>query len=230
MPRMHRLDIPSFSAESFGTQVKTKALTANTEYSARRRRLNSFIVRLDPAPRFATVSVDSLFKPHAFALEIPGCDPAHLKRDFHRLNTDQKEAVVRSISALDFTLIQGLPGTGKSATITFITRLLVSRGKRVLLTSYTHAAVDNLLCKLVDSGVAVSSGPSSTNAMNPIVRLGKESVCHEKVRELVAENLACEAEKKDARDPLMAIKVPSVDYLYKIVSAAKIVGVSVTSR
>ena len=99
----------------------------------------------------------------------------------------------------------------------------------MLLTSYTHSAVDNLLCKLVDSGVAVSSVSSSDNALSPVVRIGKESACHEKVRALVAENLACEAERKDARDPTLAIKMPSVDYLHKVLSAAKIVGVSTTS-
>ena len=211
--------------------MKTKTLTANTEYSARRRRLNSSIIQLEPPPRFIDMSAESLFTSNAFALDVPGCDLASLKRDFGMLNSDQKGAVLKSVSAEDFSLIQGLPGTGKSATIAFITRLLVSRGKRVLLTSYTHSAVDNLLLKLMDSGVVHKSSTPfhQNNAPNPIVRIGRESACHLKVRSLLAENIACEAERKDSRDSSSLIEKPSVDYLHKVVSAAKVVGVSAIS-
>ena len=108
------LDIPSFSAESLGTSTKTKTPTANNEYSARRRRLTNSIIRLDPQPRFLDdISESSLFTSDAFALDgIPGCDMSSLKRDFYKLNKDQKGAVLKAISAEDFTLIQGLPGTG----------------------------------------------------------------------------------------------------------------------
>ena len=83
------LDVPSFSAESLGTPAKTKTLTVNTMNSARRRRLNSSIVRLEPPPRFHNVSADSLFTGDAFALDVPGCDLVSLKRDFDGLNSDQ---------------------------------------------------------------------------------------------------------------------------------------------
>ena len=213
------LDIPSFSAESLGTQIKTKTLTANTEYSSRRRRLSSSIIQLTPSPRFRDISTLSLFNSDAFALDIPGCDLDSLKRDFQRLNSDQKGAVHKVIAAEDFVLIQGLPGTGKSATIAFLTRLLVSRGKRVLLTSYTHSAVDNLLCKLMESGVSQSS-TSHGNPSNPMLRIGRESACHLNVQGLLAQNIACEVEKRESRDP-SSIEKPGVDYLHKAVSEAK---------
>ena len=41
-----------------------------------------------------------------------------------------------------------MPGTGKTTTIAHIIRALVSQGKSVLLTSYTHTAVDNILLKI----------------------------------------------------------------------------------
>ena len=225
------LDIPSFSAESMGTPAtKTKTLTTNTEYSVRRRRLCNSIIRLEPPPRFLDVSEESLFTRDAFALDlhIPGCDLSSLRRDFVNLNSDQKGAVLKAISAEDFALIQGLPGTGKSATIAFITRLFISRGKRVLLTSYTHSAVDNLLCKLMDSGVMVQSSPSSqenTIASSPIIRIGRESACHLKVQTLLAQNVARESERKDSKDA-SSIENPSVEYLHKVVSSARVVGVS----
>ena len=48
----------------------------------------------------------------------------------------------------DYTLILGMPGTGKTTTISSLVRLLVTLGRTVLLTSYTHSAVDNILLKL----------------------------------------------------------------------------------
>jgi len=218
------LDIPPFSAESMGTPAKTKSLTADTGCSVRRRRTNSSIVRLDPPPRFDNVSAGALFARDALALEAPGCDRGSLRRDFVRLNLDQRNAVLKCASARDFALVQGLPGTGKSATIAFVTRLLVSRGMRVLLTSYTHSAVDNLLCKLMDSGVVSSDG---SGAPSPIVRIGRESACHRKVRPLLAQNIACEAETRDSGgSSSSSVEKPSVEHLHKVVSAAKVVGVS----
>jgi DNA replication ATP-dependent helicase Dna2 len=43
--------------------------------------------------------------------------------------------------------------SGKTTTIVCIIRLLVQQGKTVLLTSYTHTAVDNVLLKLEESGI-----------------------------------------------------------------------------
>ena len=54
--------------------------------------------------------------------------------------------------ARDYALLQGLPGTGKTNTLALITRCLLARGERVLLCSYTHAAVDHLLLKIIHAG------------------------------------------------------------------------------
>lgn len=176
------------------------------------------------------MSVDSLFPSDAFALDVPGCDLARLKRDFSKLNSDQQGAVMKSISAEDFSIIQGLPGTGKSATIAFLTRLLVSRGKRVLLTSYTHSAVDNLMCKLMESGVIQTPSSLHQKVPDPMVRIGRDSACHPNVQTLLAQNIACESERRDSRDSSVLIDNPSVDYLHKVISAARIVGVSACDR
>lgn len=128
------------------------------------------------------------------------------------------------IAAEDFALIQGLPGTGKSATVAFLTRLLVAHGKRVLLTSYTHSAVDNLLCKLLDSGVAVSG--YSCDEPSPIVRIGRESACHSKVHAMLAQNVACMAEAKSSTGTAGQINIPNANFLHSVVSSAKIVGVT----
>ena len=54
----------------------------------------------------------------------------------------------QAISTMDYLLIQGMPGTGKTTTLAALVHVLATQGHSVLLTSYTNAAVDNLLLKL----------------------------------------------------------------------------------
>ncbi len=67
---------------------------------------------------------------------------------FSSLNPDQKQAVEKCLSAQDYVMILGMPGTGKTTTIACIVKILAALGKTVLITSYTHTAVDNILLKL----------------------------------------------------------------------------------
>lgn len=66
------------------------------------------------------------------------------------LNANQVQAMEHALRARDYALILGMPGTGKTTTIAEIIRVLVKMGKRVLLTSYTHSAVDTILLKLAE--------------------------------------------------------------------------------
>ena len=52
------------------------------------------------------------------------------------------------LTAKDYALILGMPGTGKTSTMVHAVKALLMRGASILLTSYTNAAVDNLLIKL----------------------------------------------------------------------------------
>lgn len=56
------------------------------------------------------------------------------------------------LRAHDYALIIGMPGTGKTSTIVEAVRALVARGRRVLISSYTNSAVDNILLKLEATG------------------------------------------------------------------------------
>lgn len=78
--------------------------------------------------------------------------PAHerVAQTVARLNHNQQEAMRKVLSAEDYALILGMPGTGKTTVIAAIISALVCIGKSVLLTSYTHSAVDNILLKLKD--------------------------------------------------------------------------------
>ncbi|KAK4693888.1 DNA replication ATP-dependent helicase/nuclease Dna2, partial [Lecanoromycetidae sp. Uapishka_2] len=91
------------------------------------------------------------------------------------LNVDQRAAIEKVMSAKDYALVLGMPGTGKTTTIAHIIRALVAQGKSVLLTSYTHTAVDNILLKLRADNIG-------------IFRLGSIAKIHPEVREFA--NLA----------------------------------------
>lgn len=52
------------------------------------------------------------------------------------------------LTARDYALILGMPGTGKTSTMVHAVKALLMRGASLLLTSYTNSAVDNLLIKL----------------------------------------------------------------------------------
>ncbi|OLO26331.1 hypothetical protein BTR23_23495 [Alkalihalophilus pseudofirmus] len=62
----------------------------------------------------------------------------------------QKEAIEGALSGNDIYLIQGPPGTGKTTVISEIIQTLVKENKKVLLSSQTHLAVDNVLQKIGD--------------------------------------------------------------------------------
>lgn len=71
------------------------------------------------------------------------------------LNIDQRCAIEKVMSAKDYALVLGMPGTGKTTTIAHIIRALTAQGKSVLLTSYTHTAVDNILLKIRKDKIGV---------------------------------------------------------------------------
>jgi DNA replication ATP-dependent helicase Dna2 len=65
------------------------------------------------------------------------------------LNTPQKMALDAALRTQDYALILGMPGTGKTTLIAALIRSIVARKQTVLLASYTHSAVDNVLLKLL---------------------------------------------------------------------------------
>lgn len=73
------------------------------------------------------------------------------------------------LSAEDYALVLGLPGTGKTSTIATAIKALLDSGKSVLVTSYTNSAVDNILVKLVAMEV-------------PILRLGRPQGVHAAIK------------------------------------------------
>ena len=130
------------------------------------------------------------------------------------------------MSANDYTLVQGLPGTGKTSTLAFIARLFAARGKRVLITSYTNTAVDNVVLKLLDSGVGAVS---KDTGLSTIIRVGPRHSCHEIARSVHVSDIAVNVEYKlTGNDPEVLSQstvnqLPRAESLQRVMSEARIV-------
>ncbi|MBU1143913.1 MAG: AAA family ATPase [Firmicutes bacterium] len=69
-----------------------------------------------------------------------------------KLNTSQKLAFIKSVDGSPVTLIKGPPGTGKTHVIDAITQYITKELKeKVVISSQTHVAIDNVLDKLMEN-------------------------------------------------------------------------------
>ncbi|TVY73170.1 DNA replication ATP-dependent helicase/nuclease DNA2 [Lachnellula suecica] len=163
-PVKYRLDKDEFSNGMSAVRNNLIQVMADGPFGS--RQIRGLVVDLN-APRFKTQST------------------SYTLQDRGNINIDQRRAIQKVMSAEDYALVLGMPGTGKTTTIAHIIRALVSQGKSVLLASYTHSAVDNILLKLKDDGI-------------PILRLGTIAKIHPDVQQFA--KLAVEA--KDSFDEI----------------------------
>lgn len=190
-------------------------------------KLREKIVRLDP-PQYDKKKLSEIFNDN-LKTKIPGCEMKILRDEFELLNSDQKAAVKKVMTANDYTLIQGLPGTGKTSTIVFVARLLAAHGKRVLVTSYTHAAVDNIMIKLIDKGVGNPVNPK--RLLRSLVRIGRKGTIHPAVEPILLSEVALTMQELidgEAEKSCKAI-MPSAGVIQATISNARIVGVTALS-
>jgi len=183
-------------------------------------RLRELVIRLK-APVYDDKLKESMFNPPARVRSLPGCDLTDLVLEYAGMNDNQRMAAQKVASMRDYALIQGLPGTGKTSTIVFMARMLASQGKRVLITSYTHSAVDNCLLKLIESGVAATYDERPTSC---VLRIGEKSTVHAGVQCVLASNVAANLEASRTKERLGDEIGPSAESYKKAVSAARIVG------
>jgi len=74
------------------------------------------------------------------------------KKYIKDLNNSQKLAFLKSVDGSPVTLIKGPPGTGKTHVINAITQYITKElNEKVVISSQTHVAIDNVLDKLMEN-------------------------------------------------------------------------------
>ncbi|MGB9959860.1 MAG: AAA domain-containing protein [Candidatus Bathyarchaeales archaeon] len=93
-------------------------------------------------------------------------------------NSSQKASVLKALAVSDnesFFLIHGPPGTGKTTVITEIVKHLVAKNKKVLITSHTNVAVNNVMETLA----------CDASLREKMVRLGPKAKVSKVLKDLV---------------------------------------------
>ncbi|XP_066477496.1 DNA replication ATP-dependent helicase/nuclease DNA2 [Tiliqua scincoides] len=103
------------------------------------------------------------------------------------LNKPQKQAMKQVLLSKDYTLIVGMPGTGKTTTVCALVRILYACGFSVLLTSFTHTAVDNILLKLAKFKVGFLRLGRAQKVHPDIQKFTEEEICRSKSIKTVAQ-------------------------------------------
>ncbi|XP_063493214.1 DNA replication ATP-dependent helicase/nuclease DNA2 isoform X4 [Symphalangus syndactylus] len=96
------------------------------------------------------------------------------------LNKPQRQAMKKVLLSKDYTLIVGMPGTGKTTTICTLVRILYACGFSVLLTSYTHSAVDNILLKLAKFKIGFLRLGQTQKVHPAIQQFTEQEICRSK--------------------------------------------------
>ncbi|XP_031764324.2 DNA replication ATP-dependent helicase/nuclease DNA2 isoform X2 [Galleria mellonella] len=94
------------------------------------------------------------------------------------LNIQQQRAVLKALAATDYALLQGLPGTGKTQTISVLIQMLVALKQRVLVTAHTHSAVDTVLNRLPEQMKVMRLGPEARVAAQQVSRCEHRLAAH----------------------------------------------------
>eukprot|EP01038_Epipyxis_sp_PR26KG_P009048 gene9048-12201_t len=117
----------------------------------------------------------------------PGCNPFDLLIKFNQCNENQQHAIRNIVSNSQYySLIVGLPGSGKTSTLALATLILIAKGYKVLISSYTHSAVDNLLLKIINSGYE----------RNLLIRFGSSNYVHLSLHDTLLESSSVENNSK----------------------------------
>ncbi|MBD2773220.1 serine/threonine-protein kinase [Iningainema tapete] len=98
-----------------------------------------------------------------------------------KLDSSQKNTVCKALATEDIFLIQGPPGTGKTSVITEIVLQILSRYRddKILISSQSNIAVDNVLTKL--SNIKINEKDIK------ILRIGKEEKIEDRARQFEIE-------------------------------------------
>ncbi|WP_173154356.1 DEAD/DEAH box helicase [Phytohabitans suffuscus] len=156
---------PGADYERIRGQGVLRPLPSDRVFRAQREAISQLRRRETGNPRLIDTLVSASFLPYQPAVGVrPELD----------LDPDQRDAFQRALEVPDVLSVLGPPGAGKTTTIIEVVKASVARGQRVLVTSHTHRAVDNVLESL----------PPDLN----VVRIGSEDNMSTKVKALSSES------------------------------------------
>lgn len=89
-----------------------------------------------------------LIEPQRFENKIEYYSESNVDFALKKLNPSQKQAIIKCLNSNSIFCLQGPPGTGKTQTITELVYQYNKMGKKVLLSSQTHIAIDNVIERL----------------------------------------------------------------------------------
>lgn len=89
-----------------------------------------------------------LIEPQRFENKIEYYNETNVDFALKKLNPSQRQAIIKCLNSNSIFCLQGPPGTGKTQTITELVYQYNKMGKKVLLSSQTHIAIDNVIERL----------------------------------------------------------------------------------
>ena len=115
---------------------------------------------------------------------------------------EQSEFVHRAMATPDLAILEGPPGSGKTATLIELLIQCITQGLKVMIVASTHVAVDNILER-------ISEGEDGCRLMDKFgivpLRIGRENVVSERIGQFCL-NRACSEERRRLRSALGKLK------------------------
>jgi len=102
----------------------------------------------------------------------------HGREVLRTLNRVQQKAIFRSLMCEQYSMIRGMPGSGKTTTIVGLVRLLARLGQSVLLVAYTNSAVDTILLKLQETGQSFLRLGRRTRVRSELIKNTAEEIAN----------------------------------------------------
>lgn len=117
------------------------------------------------------------------------------------LSKEQNRIISKALSANDYFLLNGPPGTGKTSIIIkeLVKEILSNSESKILLLAYTNRAVDELCEAVTDALIDVINNPDITienTELIDFIRIGNELSCNDKYKNNLLSNVCRAIDKR----------------------------------